>query len=208
MTNMLTEEERSSQRDIAEAYKWVFRVTEEVGALLNDSVGLMRERDMEDVEGLRTYYGQKVPPDSWPCVYYLARVFQNSAAQRGDARIFLGISVGNPRADFVPELYAGTLRRTGEDAIRDRLSVITDGDMKFHARMVGADASVEEGSLRLRREELGEESSGHGEVAVARARGEFDVECGLGRVRDRCDDRGVHTDALVHGLAHFSTVAR
>lgn len=110
----MTDAERRTQADIAEAYRWVFRVTEEAGALLDDVVHLLRERGLEDVAGLKTYYGASVPPDSWPCVYHLARVFREPAPKPSAGSAFAAVSLGNPRHAFAPRLVLGSLHGRGE----------------------------------------------------------------------------------------------
>ena len=132
---MLTDEERRTQRDITEAYRWVYRVTEESGALLTDATRLMSERGLEDEEGLKSYYGQKLPPDSWPYVFFLARVFLHPDEKTAGTGIFLAISLGNERQGFEPRLYAGTLKWTGEDAQTNHSPIYSSAvDAKHYGR--------------------------------------------------------------------------
>ena len=107
------------QNDITEAYRWVYKVTEECAALLGDTARLMRERGLEDEEGLRSYHGKKVPPDSWPYVYFLARAFLHPDEEGEGTAAFVSVSLGNERQGFAPRLCAGSMKWTGEGAQAD-----------------------------------------------------------------------------------------
>jgi hypothetical protein len=110
---MLTDEEKRTQDDIREAYRWVMRVAEEAGALLIDGTKLLIGRGFENEEGLKSGFGVKVPPDAWPFVYFLARVYHPLEKGPSGASVFLAVVPYNPELDEGPRLFSGCIRWSG-----------------------------------------------------------------------------------------------
>lgn len=110
---MLTDEEKRTQDDIREAYRWVMKVAEEAGALLADGTKLLVARGFENEEGLKSGFGQKVPPDAWPFVYFLARVYHPLEKGPSGVSVFLAVVLYNPELDEGPQLFSGCIRWSG-----------------------------------------------------------------------------------------------